>query len=90
MPAGFQVFDPNGKSILDTADRITRVLGLVDIAGASGSQSNAGLATGSPFWTIVPNGSGWPPAVTISGNTISWSYGPQTPKQHCSLVYGVY
>lgn len=89
MPAGLQIWDAAADLILDGGDRISRVLAVITISG-NGSTSHGGLATGSPFWMLMPTTAGWPPVVSLSGTTLSWSYPAGLPSAGCNLVYGVY
>ena len=92
MPAGFQVFDASGNVIVDLTDRLGRVLGITTIT-ADGNLTDAGFATGTPFWCCIPVATGRAPVpdISISGNVLSWdfqagiSYAPSN-----RLIYGVY
>lgn len=90
------MWDEQGRLILDVTDRMGRVVGSVKTGSSSGSLVDSGFSYGEPWFMIVlepgqyegwtPGGSTqWRPAVTISGNTLSWTAGvPST------IVYGVY
>lgn len=91
MPQGLQVFDSSGNIIFDTNTVAGRVLGITDItATTSGSVTNSGFSTGTPFWIFQPKTTSYfskAPSVTISGTTLSWDTGAET---NFILVYGVY
>lgn len=79
MPQGFQVFNADGSLQFDSSMRLMRTIAAIATNGTSGSQTIPGLSTaGTPvpviLGTINPTGSDCP-AVTISGNTVSWTYG---------------
>jgi hypothetical protein len=83
MPAGLQVFGPDGRVWLDTSSRLGRVLGTVSINGSAGSLLNAGLSQGTPFVSFSPSeifgtvtGQIISPTFSFSGNSMSWVYPP--------------
>lgn len=100
MPQGLQVFDASGALKVDISDQLLRFLGTPIIAppGASGSVTNDGLLTGTPFWmanaynnggsSYWPGESLYPPAVSISGNTLSYTIPSFVDDQ--VIQYGVY
>ena len=93
MPQGYQEWDASGNLIVDTPMSLGRVLNVVTINGATdSSESNAGLATGTPFFKVVflGNFSTFMPTVTISGTTISWAWGGRGSGNVYRLIYGVY
>lgn len=83
MTAGLQIFGPDGRTWLDTSNRLGRVLGIEFISGSAGSLSNAGLSQGTPFVSFTPSeifgtitGQIISPTFSFSGNTMSWVYPP--------------
>lgn len=48
MPAGLQIWDANGNLMLDTTDRLTKVLGTVTTTTSDGS-----VAVSVPTWGAV-------------------------------------
>ncbi|WP_176086969.1 hypothetical protein [Martelella sp. HB161492] len=92
MTAGLQTFDASGRIVLDTTSRTGRVIGVTTITGTSGSHSDAGLATGTPFFFLATTSPAVAKAVTvtISGTTISWTIASDQASGSYPLVYGVY
>lgn len=94
MPAGLQIFGPAGELRLDTADSITRIVGLAAIAGTS----SVGVPSGRAWFTILEsNGFGFEECAfqfTISGGTISWTpfaAEPLSPPPPAPIIaYGAY
>jgi len=95
VPQGLQVFDASGNIVLDITDRLTRVLGEVNTGAAAGSVTDAGLSSGDPWYIAFRvDGAMWSSAdadlaISISGTTLSWSYGSGTA-QNMTITYGVY
>lgn len=98
MSYGLQVKNPNnGKVILTVTDRLTRLLGSFDTGKSNGSFNVPALDNSSAFFIAEttnqdPYDYGERPTVSISGNTISWSYyqpGVQTNSE-MRITYGVY
>lgn len=92
MGVGLQIFDGGGNVVLDTSTRAGRVLGIALInAGSSGSLTNSGFSEGTPFWQAMGDyGSRVVgPAVSVNGNTLSWSW-PASSSGQFRLLYGVY
>lgn len=99
MAEGLQVWDEQGRLILDATDRLGRVVGSVLTGGASGSLVSSGMDYGQPWYALIlePGQSeGYTssngvvtvrkrPTITISGRNISWTTGVP-----CRLIYGVY
>lgn len=77
MAEGLQVYNGQGKMILDYTSRIGRFIGAISPNGAvSGSITNSLLTTGTPFYIMQcgTNYSNVACYVTFSGNTLSWFY----------------
>jgi hypothetical protein len=94
MASGLRVWDNVGNLLIDTSTRMGRVLGQISTGTADGSVTSAGFATGAPFYAIVPK-SGSPaaintPNITITGNTMSWSFSGVPSPQDSLVLYGVY
>lgn len=94
MPQGLQCWDASGNLILDLTDRITRVLGQVNIAaGASGYITDARFATGTMWWQVV-GASGAQAAHTLvltadpANNRIA--YVPGAYSKGATVIYGVF
>lgn len=93
MPVGLRIRDPSGNIIIDWTMRLGRILGVVTLTGpTAGSAVHAEFADGTPFWTvqcISASGAG-APTISVSGTTISWTFGGVWDTQTYRLVYGVY
>jgi len=89
MTVGLQVFDAQGKLILDGTRRILRYLGVVYLSGASGSVSDPSMSPDQMWYAFQrsqtfklsggnnPRGTlGYmiPPAINASGNSLVWNY----------------
>lgn len=100
MPQGLQCFDANGNLILDVTDRLTRILGEVNTGTTSGSMVDNNFLSGSPFYLVQTTLTDFkrtavPISVSISGNTLSWSFvhsyrGASYQLVPYIIVYGVY
>ncbi|RQT68119.1 hypothetical protein DF045_27345 [Burkholderia cepacia] len=102
MPVGLQIWDQQGRIVLDATARAGRVVGVVrlDESGSSGSRA-ADLSGGTPFWAFTPDwlyrhvsGNAPVPVVQINAYGINWFYSGspadyRTPMPG-TLVYGVY
>lgn len=98
MAVGLKVRDASGNLIVDETTRLSRVLGTTLVgAGAIGSITNAGFATGTPYCIALrtnagtptqPNGSMAPPIITFVGTTMN--YNVLSPSNDHLLIYGVY
>jgi hypothetical protein len=96
MSLGYRDWNAAGNLIVDTNNRLSRVLGTVDITGGvSGSVTNADFAQGTPFWICTAKEasyslySGGGPNISVSGSTLSWDFTGRAPR-NARLVYGVY
>ena len=87
MPSGLQVFNQDGSLQFDSSSRLFRVLTVADIGA-----NNVGTVT-------VPNvqgtlrvvaqaasDTGEAPAITVSGNSMSYDYRGQTNRQQTRVV----
>ena len=74
MPQGLQVFNSSGAMILSTTDRLSKVLGIVDVTAAmSGSAYFGALSMGAPY-AILGQTDGSPGFIrySFSGATFNW------------------
>lgn len=100
MPAGLQVWLPDGTQVIDTSTYIGRTLVTVDASAISGSVVVPGLDQGIPFAIPVLHsnagnitvGAVTIPQCTFSGTTLSWTrQAPPTgyALPGCTLIMGV-
>lgn len=103
MAQGLQVFDANGKVVVNMQTRISKILGKVTIdwrSGASGSLTDARLLDGTMWYAvtqIVDLGDYATLEVRANGSTLSWtqkfnSVGGQSLDTPSSIafIYGIY
>ena len=98
MATGIKVWDASGNLTFDGTTRLSRVLGTLFVAaGAAGSITDAGFATGSPYCIAISTNAGTPtqpnasmaaPIISFSGTTMS--YDVASPSNDHLLIYGVY
>lgn len=99
MPQGLQVFDQFGNLKVDVSERLFRFLDYIIVApGTSGSVTNDGLLTGTPFFAanmFSSNASSYwpgeallPPDVSFSGNQMFYNVIAGRPTQ--IIQFGVY
>lgn len=80
MPQGFQTFRADGSVQIDVTTRLVRHLRSVVIAPPTvGTISVPDMATGTPFWTLVPTQVGTvqtsrAPAIKVEGTNITWTW----------------
>ena len=98
MSAGLQCFNASGVLSFQATDYLARIVGVISITGANGNGSfvDAALSGGTPFALFFSNGSGSiyvPCIVTVSGQTIYWSFGGQYANQGNNpsgfIIYGI-
>lgn len=98
---GMRVRDRNtGQITVDLTDRLTRMIGVVSSGSGPGSIVVPGFSNGDGWACVMevptPNNNlsnQWIyPLVSISGNTLSWSFsGPSgAVNVPCNIIYGVY
>lgn len=100
MPQGMQIFDENGKCVVDITTRITKYLGEVTTGSSNGSLVNDSLQEGD-LWVVdleqIFYGSavyGKAPDLPIikkQGNLLTWQFvnnGGQKVGRH--FIYGIY
>jgi hypothetical protein len=96
-----QCWDGLGRLTVDFTTRLPRVLGTRALTGVAGSLTDNNLSQGTPFFLFQQQGVFYHisgdtclPTITISGNTISWTYSGGTTSYHVNvqgtLFYGVY
>ena len=92
MPQGLQVWDDQGRLLVDLGDWLGRLAGSTTVTiNTAGSTTNSLLQSGTPFFVWVPSteeavtGATTMPSVTFSGSTMSWSSVPVSG----TLIYGV-
>lgn len=94
VPQGLQVFDSGGNLAVDVTDRLARIVGSVSTGVVNGSIVDAGLLTGTPWYTIhALSFSGYFDicSVAVSGNTLSWTFGTGGSERVAyTITYGVY
>lgn len=93
MPAGLQIWDENGNVMLDTENRVTRVLGSFESGTSDGSLTSEGFSQGTPWHVrLTPDLGLTPPKITVSGNTLSWTFGnvAEEFRRSAYVMYGVY
>lgn len=97
MPQGLQCWDASGTLLVDITDRLTRILGVTTVsAGGSGTVTDDGFLTGSPFCIAIRsavglstfNSSMVPPDISFASNVMS--YAANSPSGDHYLIYGVY
>lgn len=97
MPAGLQVFNADGVDILDITSNVGLYLGVIEVQTYGGSIVVPGFSFGTPFYMIQQESItyGFPgyeaiPFVTISGNTLSWSWSQYGSFEPITIIYGIY
>ncbi len=98
MADGFKVWDASGNLIIDGTRRLSRVLGWTTIgANTSGTITDAGFSTGTPYWIsirndvtspVAPGTNTVPPSISVSGTTLT--YDNSSPRNTHLVVYGVF
>lgn len=92
MPQGLQVWDSAGNLTLDVTNRLTKIIGrIITTPNGSGAVTVPSDIGGSVWFSCQPNykrilSQPYPPNVTISDRTITWSGGQQA----IVIEYGVY
>lgn len=104
MPAGLQVWDANGRLIVDSGTFGGRVLGSFDASADSGTHTDGRLAGQRVFAFPLPTlvsttaynlgeeASPYLPNLSISGVSITWTRGAFLYENRgtCIVFYGVY
>lgn len=103
MPAGLELFNEQGASMLAYTDRVTRQVGTLTI-GDNGSVNVGDLKGGLIWWAFLPDTEpnlnsnagfnvGYQPNFVTSGSTLSWTYSAPISgiaKATGTLIYGIY
>lgn len=97
MAEGLKVWDASNNLIVDVSSRLTRILGYTTLsASGSGSVTDAGFATGTPFYVAHrtnSSGGSYDAAtsqVVISFSGTTMSYSTVNPVADFIIMYGVY
>lgn len=77
MAHGLQVFNADGTLQFDTTNRLMRTLTSVVTGTSNGSATFSGADQGTATAIVRSPAAGMSvaPSVSVSGNTVSWSYG---------------
>lgn len=97
MTAGLQIFDEYGRLLFDATTRCGRVLLSQRVGGGSGTFWDDRLTQGQPFACFLADGlpistpvsKSLPPIISISGNSVTYSYTEGDPIPG-TLIAGVY
>lgn len=87
MGVGLEVFSETGQLLFDLSLNTGQPCGYVTVSD-NGAITDSKLAGRETFTHVSRNGSGFPPVVTASGNTVSYIY-PPGPRASVTIVYGV-
>lgn len=94
MTFGIQINDSAGTALLDPTQRVTRVLGSVTTGTTAGSATFSYTAAGgTPWYSLICTSyanSITRPNVTISSDTLSWTFGSTGTPAACTIITGVY
>lgn len=92
MAYGLEVRDSAGNVVVTLSNRLTKILGTVDVS-ASGSLTLPAAPAGNAYWCWFRpanvNFTGNPPFVRVSGGSLLWTYGAGTA-QAGTIMYGAY
>lgn len=98
---GLVIKDSSEKVLVDMTSKLSQMVGSVVTGGSAGSITMPAPPTGKVmYYIVVPlvnlqREKGKKPGVTISGNTLSWSYSYSTSgwgyfSANCRIYYGYY
>lgn len=97
MQQGMQVFDANGKIVIDLTSRLTRIVGMIRATSTDGQLAITPPAGTVPFAVVLPDfvgGNGLPPDILIENGILYWKfYGnrwPKFAKVPSTIFYGYY
>ncbi|BBP95975.1 hypothetical protein BSFA1_11040 [Burkholderia sp. SFA1] len=95
MAFGLECYDESGNPVLRITDRITRLGGQFDTGTSDGSFSVPMFSGGTPFINVRDadpySTTTMCPTVTISGTTVTWSFGSGTlTHRSVNVKYGVF
>lgn len=92
MPQGLQIWDKDGKLVLDLSDRVGILVGSAITGISNGSLVDNRLLLGDPFWDCSPIGTSgglFSPTISVTGNTLSWTFLTSVNRKSCRITYGV-
>ena len=92
MAMGIKVWDASGNLIVKEDDSLCRLIGYVDTGTSNGSVTNGGFSTGTGYWVASVKTTSANlnyPSVSLSGNTLSWTFANTTTRGSCIVHYGV-
>lgn len=97
MPQGLEVFNEQGLSVFNSADRVVRIIGVITGTEAAPSSGSVTVpleyfSNNTLFYFLTETAVGLTPLgkalsearINVSGSTISYSSVP------CNIIYGVY
>ena len=88
MTAGFQVFNSDGSLQFDTSTRTFRPVMSFSTGTSNGSKTIANLTdAGTPEVFMLGKLNGGEPAITISGNTVSWAFDSSNGSNSSVLLF---
>ena len=99
MPQGLQIFDASGALQLTLSDRITRILGVLNIGSVYTGQITVDTQGGTLWFYIqnaykpaadVPFDIDFPLVEVRNGNILWWGYGKTSGNKSYRVIYGVY
>lgn len=97
---GLEVYSASGTLVFGLTTKTGRIIDKAATGAANGSVTAAALASGTPFYYILPLENNWaalgfedsikqPPSVSFSGTTMTWTYPGSGSKLDCLIYYGV-
>jgi hypothetical protein len=93
MVQGVEVYDASGNLTLSVTDRLTKLLGAVNVSSSGSLTLPAALAGNSYWFAFIPSTSGFtgtPPVISVSGTTLSWTYPAGATNLSGTVHYGMY
>lgn len=94
MPAGLELYRPDGTKYFGLDDHVGKQLGHVDTGGVSTGSVNVPTTYGGTIFYMLINMDAaitddlGAPTISISGNVLSWSYGSTQSPLNYRIVYG--
>ena len=93
MAQGIEVYDASGNLTFSVTDRLTKLLGAVNVS-SSGSLSLPAALAGNDYWfAFIPSTggfSGTPPVISVSSSTLYWTYPAGATAMGGTIHYGMY
>jgi hypothetical protein len=111
MPSGIQIWDASGNLVFNVDTPVVKFLGLISVGKDYTGETTSGTVTDgrftayaghSSFFTAIGAGmsfDGLDVQVSISGNTLTWTYPQATPayfggvlinRPNRTILYGIY